>query len=284
MFVTFFYAIDRTEWPKKWQRSISDYYVRFEELVKVLDGKHIIVYSNDPTIQTISQKYFHCRFIFKELQSFEVWNQRSFIQTALSKRWFSFNVPEFFSADYIALQLCKFQALHDSSLLTNDPKEPIIWIDAGLRSQHLNSQFHVNWTIDKIHATQFTALPFCERFITEFPGAFIMGGCFGGFGVQVRRLYKETSQILQELYANNRCANDQQVLSLLYWRKPNLFHLQKSFRQWIPFYGSPKWDNVLQILDSETNGYVKQFHILIMFSLILFIMLFKTKCYHRILP
>jgi hypothetical protein len=277
MFVTFFYALNRKGWPKKWSRSTSEYYERFEQLLIDLKEKSIVVYSDDDKIQTISQKYTNSSFVYKPLDTFNTWNQRECIQKGLSKKWLTFNVPEFFSKEYIALQLCKFEALYISSFLVNNSKEPIVWIDSGLRKQSTESNFTCNWKREAIHVTQFTALPFCERFITEVPGAFLMGGCFGGTGVFVRRLYKETNEILQELYSTNQCANDQQVLSILYWRKPFMFHVQKSYTQYIPFYASANWKNVLQILDSETKEFKKEYHTIILFILLLLFLCIKFK-------
>jgi hypothetical protein len=277
MFVTFFYALNRKGWPKKWTRSTSDYYERFEKLLIDLKDKSIVVYTDDEKIQSISKKYSHSYSIFKSLQTFQTWNQLEFIKQGLSKKWFTFNVPEFFSEEYIALQLCKFEALYISSFLVSNPKEPLVWIDAGLRQQLTQSNFTCDWKKEAIHVTQFTALPFCERYITEVPGAFLMGGCFGGTGVLIRRLYKETTEILQELYSTNQCANDQQVLSILYWRKPFMFHVQKSYTQYIPFYASANWKNVLQILDSESKEFKKEYHGIILFILLILLLCIKLK-------
>jgi hypothetical protein len=278
MFVSFFYALDRSSWPSKWKRATVDYYARYEALLQTLQGKKLVMFSNDVHIQKISQKYSSCQYIQKDLDTFQAWQQRENIQKGLQKRWLHFNVPEFFSKEYIALQLCKFEALHMASYETRHPREPIVWIDAGIRKESLQrTNFQLDWTQSGIHVTQFTALPICERYITEFPGAFLMGGCFGGFGVYVRRLFVEAQLLLDELYGTEQCANDQQVLSLLFWRKPNLFHVQKAFKQYIPFYGVGKWAEVLQIIDNEEKQQGEEYHIVLIFLVILFLLFLKAK-------
>lgn len=258
MYVTFFYPLNRSLFPKKWQRPVSFYYEKFQQLLEK-NVEEIIVYSSDLNIQSICKKFFHVQFIFWEIEKFWIWKKRKIIQECLNKNFFSFNVPEFFSVDYIALQLCKFEALYLASLLTINP---VVWIDAGILyipKVNTISSFQIHWTKPGIHAIQFTAKPCNERWITLVPGAYIMGGCFGGYGVYIRRLFYESKILLEELWEKHISANDQQILSILHYRKPNLFHLQKAFKQWIPFYGSGFWNSALLIIESEEKENYKNY-------------------------
>jgi hypothetical protein len=78
-----------------------------------------------------------------------------------------------------------------------------------------------------------------------------MGGCFGGFGPDVRRLFAASKSLLRELWENEESANDQQTLSLLYMRHPSMFHVQKAYTTAIPFIGKGKWEHVLGCVTSE---------------------------------
>lgn len=260
MYVTFFYPLDRSAFPSKWQRDLEFYYRQFEKLLEK-NSQKIIVFSSDQNIKSICQKFFHAQFIFWEKKNFYVSGFQDTIQKCIQKNFFHFNVPEFFSSEYISLQLYKFEVLYKVSLMVQDPSEPIIWIDAGILyvKNIEQSSYKSNWIQPGIHVTQFTAAPICERWITFFPGAYIMGGCFGGQGVYVRRLFYESVQLLHELWEKNISANDQQILSILHYRKPSFFHVQKAFTQWIPYYGSGHWSKAIRILDSEKEESYKNF-------------------------
>jgi len=252
MFVSFFFVLDQTSWPQKRQRPKQFYLDNISGVLHLIaQNKHkIVMFSDDDEMLSLCAAQGAIA-IRRELTSFWAWSQLDAIRQAMRPRHKRFAVPEFFSAEYVALQLCKFQALADVSMRT---REPCVWIDAGLKSYMLpRKPFLTSWSRSGIHCIQFAPTAPIEAWVTELPGAFLMGGCFGGFGPDVRRLFAQSKSLLQELWAKEKSANDQQILSLLYMRAPSMFHVQKAYTAWIPFIGTGKWEHVLMGMTSETD-------------------------------
>ena len=124
---------------------------------------------------------------------------------------------------------------------------------------------------------QFAPVAPCEAWVLELPGAFLMGGCFGGYGPDVRRLETHVRSTLHELWSRGVSANDQQMLSVLYLRAPSMFHVQKAFTAWIPWIGSGKWNHVLRGLTSETDQYDTDMRVCVASVVILLWLLFHKR-------
>jgi hypothetical protein len=266
MFVSFFFVLDQSAWPQQRKRPKQFY---LDNVCGVLDlvvrNKHgMVLFSDDDEMLTLcASRGVHA--VRRGLDSFWAWNQLDAIRRAMKPRLHRFNVPEFFSPEYVALQLCKFQALHDVSLTT---QQACVWIDAGLLSSMLPQEPLLDsWSRGGIHITQFAPTAPLESWVTELPGAFVMGGCFGGAGPDVRRLFAASKSLLQELWENETSANDQQTLSLLYMRYPSMFHVQKAFTTAIPFIGKGKWEHVLGCMTSEFKEHYNDLRWIGMFAI-----------------
>jgi len=254
MFVSFFFSLDQSSWPQSRRRPKQVYLDNLSALLHfIAQNRHeLVFFSDDEDVLSLCAVQ-GATPIRRSLNSFWAWNQLDAVRRAMKPRHKRFSVPEFFSAEYVALQLCKFEALSDVSKTT---LQPCVWIDAGLKSYMLpRKPLLKSWSRGGIHTMQFAPTAPLESWVLELPGAFLMGGCFGGFGPDVRRLFKASKSLLKELWANEQSANDQQILSLLYMRHPSMFHVQKAFTAVIPFIGKGKWEHVLGGMTSETDEY-----------------------------
>lgn len=251
MFVSFFFQLSQTDWPTHRRRSMSFYESNFVRVLDMIERSHshLIFFSDEPSMLTLCKGRTGIKSVFRRKESFWAWTQVDAIRAAMRCRHNRFLVPEFFSASYVALSLCKFQALADVSMTT---LEPCVWIDAGLRETMLLDSVDCKWKKPGLHVTLFAPPAPCDKWITECPGAFVMGGCFGGSGPDVRRLHTTSQALLKELWTQGTSANDQQVLSLLYRRMPSWFHAQRAFTTIVPWIGVGKWNHALQILESES--------------------------------
>lgn len=275
MFVSFFYELDQLGWPASRRRPKQLYLKNFLHVLQMIEsqGHRLLLFSNDNDILKMCTGKDQVIAVQRELQSFWAWSQLDAIRRAMARRKNRFSVPEFFSAEYVALQLCKFEALSDASLRT---VEPCIWIDAGLKQSMLQSKLLSSWTRGGIHVVQFAPTAPCETWVVELPGAFLMGGCFGGFGPDVRRLEKLSRAILRELWSRETSANDQQLLSIMFLRAPDMFHVQKAFKAFVPWIGRGEWDNVLLSVASETAERVTDMRLCVAaVALVLFLLLYK---------
>jgi len=254
MFVSFFYTLDQSSWPPARRRPKQVYLHNLLALLQcIAQNRHTLVFFSDDEDALTLCALHGATPIRRSLNSFWAWNQLDAVRRAMKPRHNRFSVPEFFSPEYVALQLCKFEALSDVSMTT---LQPCVWIDAGLKSYMLpRKPLLQSWVHGGIHTIQFAPTAPLEWWVLELPGAFLMGGCFGAFGPDVRRLFAASKSLLQELWANEQSANDQQILSLLYLRHPSMFHVQKAFSAVIPFIGKGKWEHVLAGMTSETEEY-----------------------------
>jgi hypothetical protein len=278
MFVSFYFELDQMAWPQARRRPKSFYLKNFSDVLHMIvsQGHSLLLFSNDTDMLQMCQGKAGVHAVKRELSSFWTWTQLDAIRNAMTPRWKRFSVPEFFSAEYVALQLCKFQALADASLLT---MEPCIWIDSGLRLRHsvLQPPLLSQWTRGGIHVMQFAPVAPCESWVLEMPGAFLMGGCFGGFGPDVRRLDRVARSVLQDLWSRSVSANDQQLLSVLFLRMPTMFHTQKAFTTWVPWIGSGRWDDVLLCTTSETEERFVDMRLCVVSVLVFLILLLHKK-------
>ena len=248
MYVTFLYEIDRSSWLE-YTRPFDDYLKNFQKLLEGMTD--ILIFGDDDRVEKLAKTNFYR----KPLKEFFYWSNRDRIENALQHRLFNHKTPEFFSAEYIALQLCKFEALEFAA--RKYPNENIVWIDGGLRPKMIRD-WNIKWSSPKIHVTQMLPIKWFEFEILTFPCAFILGGCFGGPSQELLWLSSIVKSSVQELWAQNKSANDQQILSILFMRYPEKFIAGKiydSFRTLIP---RIKWDHAcIAVNDDERFKYSK---------------------------
>ena len=206
----------------------------------------ITVFSDDMETETLCRKFSSCQHKRKKRTEWWAMQNVERVRTAMKHRLQRFSVPEFCDPEYISLTLCKFEALHDVSLETLDP---CVWIDAGLRDYAFRDTVRIQIDTPQIYAAQFSPRPICEAWVYELPGSHIMAGCFGGRGVDVRRLFADSKRLLDEFWKRDISLSDQQTLSILDLRNPDRFRLRQHFTQWIPFMSRGHWNACLSILD-----------------------------------
>lgn len=208
MFVSFLYELDRTTWPKKWQRPFSNYIENLKKLLDIIPYP-IIVFSDHPEILKLKNT------VFKKKESFEMWKRLDKVKKSITRKN-NFNLPEFFSPEYITLQMCKFEALYIT--------KSRFWIDAGLRPTMYPKTWEMNYFTERLHISQFNKVT-SEYDIIFGKGNFIAGGLFQSNDW----LYSTIVNIINELETINICVNDQQILSIVYLRYPHKFHARKIY-------------------------------------------------------
>lgn len=272
MFVSFFFDL-----PGK-KRPLQTYAQAFEKVLQLVESQHetLTFFSNNDTLLDIAKAFKCCNVEIVSPDTFWAWTQRDAIAAAMRSRKGRFGTSEFEDFSYVAIQLCKFEAVARVSLQVFD--EPVVWIDAGLRASALVPAFNLNWAHDgKVHVVQSGQLPVCESWIFELPGSHIMGGCFGGFPHAMQRLHAQTTQLLKQFWSQSISLNDQQVLSVLQRRNPTEFHCQRAFRQWIPCISGPQWHNVLQILEDPNKETFQDFRLSVFVALCVCVLLWNFK-------
>jgi hypothetical protein len=249
IFVTFLYELDRSSWSK-FQRSFTDYLKKFEALLQALlyDLKsEIVVFGDDPRVEDLCSKFPRCFYYSKPLKSWNVYTTLSRIQKNLDTKRGRFKVPEFFSEDYICLQLIKFEAVQ---LVCKKEHDNIIWIDAGLHSHLLPNDWTIKWkSPHKIHALQIGPMPWWERWVLETPTVCIAGTCWGGSQRAMSLLCTRVLNLHEECLQKGLVGNDQQYLSIVFNRYPQEFLVKRSFTD----FGIYSSQNFNHVVDSVLN-------------------------------
>jgi hypothetical protein len=249
MYVTFLYELDRSSWSK-FHRSFDDYLKKFEALLQSLKTQ-ITVFGDDSRVREICFKYGQCTFYSKPLKSWNVYTTLARITTNLDKKRGRFRVPEFFSEEYICLQLVKFEAVQMVCRENVEREnEIIIWIDAGLHSHLMPKSWKIYWSMpDKIHALQIGPMPWSERWVLETPSVCIAGTCWGGSQKAMQVLSTKVLHLHEETLQKGLVGNDQQYLSIIFKRHTSEFLVKRSFTD----YGIYSSQNFNQVVDSILN-------------------------------
>jgi hypothetical protein len=248
MLVTFLYELPRMVN----KRPFSKYLQQLRKLLTIVqnNGIKIRVFLDDDETWELCTYFSCCVPVRRPRSAWWASGQKESIISAMKHRKNRFSVPEFCDEDYVTLMLCKFEALHVVSM---DTMEACFWVDAGLLDSMFRETLEDQVPSPGIHAVQFSALPPCEAWIYEFPGAHIMGGCFGGHGPDVRRLFLQSKDVLHKFWEQGISLNDQQLLSVLHVRAPSQFRLRRQYIQWIPLWSRGLWNRVLCILDTSID-------------------------------
>ena len=215
MYVTFLYEIDRSTWPKHWVRPFDDYLQRWESVLRSLHdaGQKVICYGEDDRVQKIAEQ-FSCtykHFPLRQWSSFLDY-ERTEIAVHLKHSW---EVPENFSAVYICLQLSKFDALRLSMEMFPDENE-WVWVDGGLRNVGMPKSWQVYWKEPKIQITCFKPSAGNVNYFQTPKHTYVMGTCFGANRENMLWLCANMKATSKSLLEDKKCANDQQILSMLH--------------------------------------------------------------------
>ena len=273
MYVTFLYELDRSGWAKHWQRDFASYIEKFEGLLQTLRDaqQKLLVFGDDSRIASLVSKYSNATYLQRPLSSFYWQQQQSKVSQSMLNRYMRFNIPEYFSSQYVCLQLCKFEALRDASLLF-DNEESYRWIDAGVRG---TAQYNWDraWRKQGVHVCCTAPPLFSEWLITEAPVQTVVGGCFGAkTSADAQWLYEKTTQLEEELLSQGKHANDQVLLSILLHRYDHKFVVNRCYTQYIPFQilgAHVNWDRALLALHEDEDDFVDyRMHVLLAIALI----------------
>jgi hypothetical protein len=196
------------------------------------------VFSDDPRVRQIIDECQNPRIFWEEkpLSAWSCWSQanRSMTTRALDKKRGRYLVPEFFSEEYICLQLCKtdaiLYALENYSLLI---KDKLFWIDASF-SKYPES-WEINWThTSKLHFLQIDIIAKSSALNLQTPCVHFAGGLWGGQRTNMDWFCKEVQRKNTELLENTLCANDQQLFSIVSRENPERFWSYKSYTYLFP--------------------------------------------------
>jgi len=209
---------------------------RFEELLKSLHSEKIYVFGEDNRIEEICKKYLNNSFFYKPFNSWNLNKTYGRIKENLKKKQNRFHVPEFFSADYILVQLLKFESVLVVSQEIEE-HEHLVWIDAGLHPSFLLSNWEPSWeSPNKIHALQIGPKALFETWVLETPFVSIAGTCWGGSKKAMQTLCSRVLDLHEETLGNGMVGNDQQYLSIIFYRHSSDFSVKRSFTSYIPFF------------------------------------------------
>lgn len=214
MYVTFLYELDRRTWPKKWHRDFSDYLTRFEATLKSLRGKQVISYGNDDRVKAIAERYSN--YTTKPISEWNSWKDLELTRVAIQKKYKE-DVPENFSAEYVCLQLCKFDAVLESGAQ--------IWIDGGLRESMTPSTW--DRELDSLIQIRHFLPPTNGDFFSGPQHTFVVGTCFASS--DLTWLCKKMAETSKQLLSEGKCGYDQQILSYLYTKYPQKFSARKAY-------------------------------------------------------
>jgi len=218
---------------------------------------NLIVFSDDSRVLNIAEEG-GARIIKKAKEDFSSWTQ-NFDKTrhALNKKRNRFKVPEFFSEEYICLQLCKADAILEALDLF-DNEENVFWIDAGIRN--LPKSWKCNWSYpEKIHFLQIGSDFTFDVMNIHTPMVHFAGTFWGGKSKHLQWFCKEVLNMSQNLLAQGDCANDQQIFSMINRRYPERFWGYKSYALKTPIWGLwhfANFNNIFMILQDKEKGNV----------------------------
>ncbi len=278
--MTFLYELDRSHWSK-YQRPFEEYLTRFTHLVHS-SVPNLVVFADDPRVLEIARQG-GATCILKSKEEWSSWNIEA-TRIALNKKRHRFNVPEFFSEEYICLQLCKADAILEAlKTCTYSDTEPVFWIDAGIRS--VPTSWEPVWTFpDKIHFFQIGPNIGNDFLNINTPMVHFAGGFLGGTIMNMKWFAESAQAMSSNLLKRGQCANDQQIFSMIHRRHPERFWGYTSYEVKTPllFWYAPNFNPMYMVLQDAKQGRVKlsvQFHIQVTLA-VLAIMLF----YMRVSP
>lgn len=233
--MTFLYELDRSTWPK-FKRPYSDYLKKFKALLST-DIPKLIVFSDDSRVKQIIDEVQNPRVIWEE-RPLNAWSclsqrNRSLTKHALDKKRGRYSVPEFFSEEYICLQLSKtdaiLYALEHYHLMT----ETLFWIDASFLCYP--DSWEIKWThASKLHFLQIDAVAKSSEINLNTPTVHFAGTLWGGNTSVMKWFCEEVQRKNTELLKNNLCANDQQLFSIVSREHPDRFWSYKSYTMLFP--------------------------------------------------
>ncbi len=258
--MTFLYELDRSHWPK-FQRPFEDYLVRFKALVQ--SCTNLIVFSDDPRVMDIARDG-GAKCIHKRKEDFASWTLES-TRAALDKKRMRFHTPEFYSEEYICIQLCKIDAVLEAMSLGVQEHEPVFWIDAGVRG--LPESWTPTWTKpNQIHFLKIGPNIFCDYININFPTFHFAGGFWGGAAKDIEWFAQTVKKLSTELLERGQCANDQQIFSMVHRRYPERFWGYESYQVKTPllFWHFAEFKHLFKILQDSDQGKVTktiQYHI-----------------------
>ena len=263
MFITFLYELDRSLWPQNWQRPFSSYLERLDTLLPKLD--ETIVFGEDDRVKEIALRHSK-EFFFKKKEAWKSWNNLERIRKAIQKK-FSWVVPQLFSAEYICIQLSKFDAIKEVTSIYS--RDNYVWIDGGLHEKLQERPIIVKLKNPLLHIS-LIGPP--RRYIAD-ADYFIMGGCFGGRKVDLEWFADEVDKVNEDLLAKDLCGNDQQIMSIIYNEHPKRFAAWRSYVINFGPHNQVSWHHLTDCINDDapqlpdhTRSYI--------YSILLFLFLF----------
>jgi len=235
--------------------------VRFKALAE--SCTNLIVFSDDQRVLDIA-KFANVKSIYKRKEDFSSWTLDA-TRAALDKKRMRFHVPEFYSEEYICLQLCKMDAVLEAIALGVQENEPVFWIDGGIR--WLPDSWIPMWTKpDKIHYLKIGPNIFCDYININFPTVHFAGTFWGGAAKDMEWFAITVKKLSTDLLLRGQCANDQQIFSMVQRRYPERFWGYDDYEVKTPllFWFFSKFDHLFKILqDIDTGAPTKtfQYHI-----------------------
>ena len=266
------YELDRSHWPN-FHRPFENYLKSFSALVHCLPN--LIVFSDDPRVLLIAEKG-GAKCIKKSKEDFSSWKLES-TRVALDKKRNKYHFPEFFSEEYICLQLCKADAILEAMNFTS---ETVFWIDAGIRT--LPTSWNHVWKYpDKIHFLQIGSHCFNDYININTPKVHFAGTFWGGKSADMKWFCEQVLTMSQNLLEQGECANDQQIFSIIHRRYPERFWGFKSYDLKTPFFGiwyTANFDHLFMILQDSQQGNVR-FTVLYYIQLLLLLIVLSALLY-----
>ena len=246
LFVTFLWELDRRRLPRL--RPWSVYRERFDSLARESkeSGADLLVFTDDEHAITSALRW-GVTYVKVSRDSFFEWQRLEQVMKAIARK-LPFSNPELSCTEYVCLQNCKFEAMERALSLW--PHDTACWIDAGLRKEALRP-LRTRWRGTGLRLALYQDLLRPEWFVTETPGSSVMGTAWGGDRDSLVWLSRCTRDIQSELLERGRCANDQQLLTLVAQRHADRVVLFPLYRMDFWLLGGGRWSQILDVLDDE---------------------------------
>ena len=261
-YVTFLYELNRDSWPEQWRRPFQDYLQRWKATLESLSksGQRVIAFGDDARVESIAQTFSpRITYIAYPLQNWDSWDSLEKTKLAVLAK-FNSRVPEHFSAEYICLQLCKFDAMRFAIEHFQDNADTWIWVDGGLRDNMTPSTWKVFWREPtKIQISLFKPYnsvigdKLYDSYYNTYYFTYVIGTCWGGTAANMLWLCAQVKQISKNLLRKGSCGNDQQILSMIHSSYPERFSTRKAYSTNMLGLLKERWDFACSAVNSNIN-------------------------------
>lgn len=244
--VTGLYNIGRDEWKHPFNRSYSDYFQYFNNILSLNCNLVIFIDEKDLNIVQNLRSYIDpdlnkTKIVLKNFKDLEAY-QKFFDKTKqvmcsdffIKNRWEN-HTPEMIYPEYNIINFNKLSFLEESIKNNWFNSTYFMWIDAGFWHNKFPKEYrYITYPNDqkikildddKVH---FLLLGEYKKLKSYFdPHVNIAGSMFAGKSVPLLNLKNICYEIIDECLNNNSINDDQTIYSYAYDKQPSLFTLKK---------------------------------------------------------